>query len=135
MLQLLKSASPEDVFVQRYDQLLGWALSLTKHNQEQAEDLVHDAFIQFTHRRGDLAAIENTDAYLNRMLRNMYLSQVRRAGLIQESRFSIADFDSVEMGLRSFRASDPREHLDLHTSSLAPRRGIVLGHGLDLGWL
>ena len=113
MLKLLKSASPEDVFVQRYDQLLGWALSITNHNQEQAEDLVHDAFIQFTHRRGDLAAIENTDAYLNRMLRNMYLSQVRRAGLIQESRFSIADFDSVEMGLRSFRASDPREHLDL----------------------
>jgi RNA polymerase sigma factor (sigma-70 family) len=113
MLKLLKSASPEDLFVQRYDQLLGWALSLTNHNQEQAEDLVHDAFIQFTHRRGDLAAIENTDAYLNRMLRNMYLSQVRRAGLIQDSRFSIADFDSIEMGLRSFRASDPREHLDL----------------------
>ncbi len=113
MLKLLRPANPEDLFVQRYDQLLGWALSLTNHNQEQAEDLVHDAFIQFTHRRGDLAAIENTDAYLNRMLRNMYLSQVRRAGLIQDSRFSIADFDSVEMGLRTFRASDPGEHLDL----------------------
>jgi RNA polymerase sigma factor (sigma-70 family) len=113
MLKLLKPASPEDLFVQRYDLLLGWALSLTSHNQAQAEDLVHDAFIQFTHRRGDLAAIENTDAYLNRMLRNMYLSQVRRAGLIQDSRFSIADFDSAEMGLRTFRANDQREHLDL----------------------
>jgi RNA polymerase sigma factor (sigma-70 family) len=113
MLKLLKPANPEDLFVQRYDLLLGWALSLTSHNQAQAEDLVHDAFIQFTHRRGDLAAIENTDAYLNRMLRNMYLSQVRRAGLIQDSRFSIADFDSAEMGLRTFRANDQREHLDL----------------------
>jgi len=113
MLKLLRSASPEDLFVQRYDLLLVWALSLTSHNQAQAEDLVHDAFIQFTHRRGDLAAIENTDAYLNRMLRNMYLSQVRRAGLIQDSRFSIADFDSAEMGLRTFRANDQREHLDL----------------------
>src|SRR5260370_40142452 len=113
MVKLLKSANPEDLFVERYDLLLGWALSLTNHNQAQAEDLVHDAFIQFTHRRGNLAAIENTDAYLHRMLRNMYLSQVRRAGLIQDARFSIADFDSVEMGLRTFRANDPREHLDL----------------------
>jgi RNA polymerase sigma factor (sigma-70 family) len=113
MLRLLKPANPEDLFVERYEVLLGWALSLTNHNQAQAEDLVHDAFIQFTHRRGDLAAIENADAYLNRMLRNMYLSQVRRASLIHNSRFSIADFDSLEMGLRSFRANDPREHLDL----------------------
>jgi len=113
MLRLLKPANPEDLFVERYDALLGWALSITNHNQAQAEDLVHDAFIQFTHRRGDLAAIENTDAYLNRMLRNMYLSAVRRASLIPDSQLSIADFDSAELGLRTFRASDPNEHLEL----------------------
>lgn len=110
MLKLLKPASPEDVFVQRYDLLMGWALALTDRNQAQAEDLVHDAFIQFTLRRSGLGAIENTDAYLNRMLRNMYLSQIRRATLIQDSPFSIANFDSAEIGLRSI---DPRERVDV----------------------
>jgi RNA polymerase sigma factor (sigma-70 family) len=110
MLKLLKPASPEDVFVQRYDLLMGWALALTDRNQAQAEDLVHDAFIQFTLRRSGLGAIENTDAYLNRMLRNMYLSQIRRSTLIQDSPFSIANFDSAEIGLRSI---DPRERVDV----------------------
>ncbi|HKZ78128.1 MAG TPA: sigma-70 family RNA polymerase sigma factor, partial [Pyrinomonadaceae bacterium] len=82
----------------------------TNRNRTQAEDLVHDAFIQFTLRRSELGAIENTDAYLNRMLRNMYLSQIRRATLIQDSPFSIASFDSAEIGLRTI---DPRERVDV----------------------
>src|SRR5689334_22416471 len=110
MLKLLKPTSPEDLFIQRYDVLMSWALALTNHNRAQAEDLVHDAFIQFTLRRTDLAAIENADAYLNRMLRNMYLSQVRRATLAQESSFSIANYDSAEIGLRSI---DARERTDV----------------------
>ena len=110
MLKLLKHTSPEDLFIQRYDVLMGWALALTGRNRAQAEDLVHDAFIQFTLRRSELGAIENADAYLNRMLRNMYLSQIRRATLIQDSPFSIANFDSAEIGLRTI---DPRERVDV----------------------
>ncbi len=110
MLKLLKPAKPEDAFIQRYDLLMRWALSLTGNNRAQAEDLVHDAFIQFTVRRSELGAIENTDAYLHRILRNMHLSQVRRATLTEDSRVSIANFDSAEIGLRSI---DPREHVDL----------------------
>jgi RNA polymerase sigma factor (sigma-70 family) len=110
MLKLLRSASPEDLFVERYQILMRWSLSLTGNDRAQAEDLVHDAFIQFTVRRSELGAIENTDAYLNRMLRNMYLSQVRRSALIQDSPFSIANFDSAEIGLRT---SDARERVDV----------------------
>ncbi|HLA12249.1 MAG TPA: sigma-70 family RNA polymerase sigma factor [Pyrinomonadaceae bacterium] len=110
MLKLLKPARPEDLFIQRYDLLMQWALSLTGNNRAQAEDLVHDAFIQFTVRRSELGAIENTDAYLHRVLRNMHLSQVRRATLTEDSRFSIANFDSAEIGLRLV---DPREHVDI----------------------
>lgn len=110
MLKLLKPASPEDLFIQRYDLLMGWALGFTGGNRALAEDLLHDAFIQFTLRRSELKAIENTDAYLNRMLRNMYLSQVRRATLIQDSPISIANFDSAEIGLRNI---DPRERVDV----------------------
>jgi RNA polymerase sigma factor (sigma-70 family) len=108
MLKLLKAPSSEDLFIQRYDLMLKWGLSLTGNNRAHAEDLVHDAFIQFTLRRSDLSCIENTDAYLHRMLRNMYLSQVRRAALIQDSRFSVANFDSAEVALR---AVDPVDNL------------------------
>ena len=110
MLKLLKPASPEDVFVQRYDLLLKWSLSLTGNDRTQAEDLVHDAFIQFTVRRSELGAIENTDAYLNRMLRNMYLSQIRRSAVVQDPSFSIANFDSFEIGLRTI---DSVERIDV----------------------
>src|SRR6266540_4238936 len=108
MLKLLKAPSSEDLFIQRYDLMLKWGLSLTGNNRAQAEDLVHDAFIQFTLRRSELGAIENTDAYLHRILRNMYLSQVRRATLTEDSRSSIANFDSAEMGLR---AIDPHDYI------------------------
>src|SRR5260370_23480966 len=40
----------------------------------------------------------------------MYLSQIRRATLVQEKPFSIANFDSAEIGLRSI---DPRERVDV----------------------
>lgn len=107
MLKLLKAPSSEDLFIQRYDLMLKWALSLTGNNRAQAEDLVHDAFIQFTLRRSDLNSIENTDAYLHRMLRNMYLSRVRRAAVILDS-FSVASFDSAEVALRTV---DPIDNL------------------------
>jgi|SRR5215204_3196746 len=127
MLKLLKPSSPEDLFIQRYDELMSWALSFTNHNRAQAEDLVHDAFIQFTLRRADLAVIENADAYLNGMLRNMYLSQVRRATLVQDSSFSIANYDSAEIGLRSIDASERMDVQDdsVRVASWAFRGAVV----------
>jgi Sigma-70 region 2 len=123
MLRSLKpNPSHEDYFIQRYGWLMGRALQLTKRDSE-AEDLVHDAFIQFTLRRPDLAAIENADAYLNRMLRNMYLSSVRRANLIQDFPLSIAEYDSAEIGLR---ATDPRDQIKVQDEL----RQILAAEGL-----
>jgi DNA-directed RNA polymerase specialized sigma24 family protein len=49
MLKLWKSpVSAEDVFLEHYHQLVGWALQIAKGDRELAEDLVHDAYIQFT---------------------------------------------------------------------------------------
>lgn len=93
--------SHEDLFLQRYEWLLNWALQLTGRNHEQAEDLVHDAFIQFTLSRPDLDSIQNLEGYLYGMLRNMHLSQVRRAARIHNRPLSIIDYDSAEIGLRT----------------------------------
>ncbi|HLA10598.1 MAG TPA: sigma-70 family RNA polymerase sigma factor, partial [Pyrinomonadaceae bacterium] len=90
------SSSHEEVFAQRYRWLMGWALRLTNHDREQAEDLVHDTFVQFMINRPDLGVVqENIEGYLYGMLRNMHISQVRRALRIRETAFPIADILSI----------------------------------------
>lgn len=71
--------SHDDLFMARYQRLAAWALRLTGGQHHAAEDLVHDAFIQFTLKQPNLAVIENLDDYLFVMLRNLHISQARRA--------------------------------------------------------
>src|SRR5438034_5403431 len=100
------ASSHEDLFIQRYRWLMDWALRLTEHDRQQAEDLVHDAFVHFIISRPSLERIQqNIDGYLYTMLRNMHLSEVRRTARIRDavtpiSDFSLMDYDSVESGLR-----------------------------------
>ena len=102
MLRLQKIAvSPEELFSQRYAKMLGWSLHLTGGDRGQAEDLLHDLFVLFALRQPDLEAIENLDGYLYTMLRNLHLSQVRRASRINFRQLSVVDYDSAESGLRT----------------------------------
>src|SRR3989442_6971089 len=100
----------EEVFLARYGKLRSWALQLTEHDRERAEDLVHDAYIQFTFAQPDLDAISNLNGYLYSLLRNLHLSQLRRSTRRQHRTISIVDYDSAEIGLR---AADPRERIRL----------------------
>ena len=43
--------SREELFAERYELLLGWALHLTHQEREAAEDLVQDAFVQLANPR------------------------------------------------------------------------------------
>jgi DNA-directed RNA polymerase specialized sigma24 family protein len=109
MLFLPKHAvSHEDVFLERYDRLLSWALQLTDRDRSLAEDLLHDAFVLFTLNRPDLGSIRNPDAYLHALLRNLHISQMRAATPGRLQQLSILDYDSAEMGLW---AVDPREQI------------------------
>jgi DNA-directed RNA polymerase specialized sigma24 family protein len=98
--RLRKKYTYEDLFLERYDQLLAWAIRLTDHDLQQAEDLVHDVFVKFAMTQPDLHRIENTDAYLYTALRNTYRSQVRRAGYGSIKHLELLDFDSAELWLR-----------------------------------
>jgi RNA polymerase sigma factor (sigma-70 family) len=109
-MRRLRATAPapsyEDLFIRRYERLLAWALSLTDGDRGQAEDLVHDTFIQFTLGRPDLNTIDNLDGYLRVMLRNMHLSRVRRAARLRENssallQLSLVDQESAEVGLRA----------------------------------
>lgn len=101
--------SHEDLFIQHYARLLGWSMLLTGYDRQQAEDLVHDAFIQFTLVRPNLSAIHSLEGYLYTILRNLHLSRVRRAAVSRTSSLSAVDYDSAEIGLQD---SDP--HLQFH---------------------
>ncbi len=105
-------ATHESAFIERYERLYKSALILTKHNQDQAEDLLHDAFVQFSLSHPDLQSIQNLDGYLYRVLRNMRVSQMRRATRLQEATLvlsgtslenilSLPDHSSLERGLNS----------------------------------
>lgn len=100
----------EELFLERYKRLRGWALQLTENDREQAEDLVHDTYIQFTLTRPDLDAIGNLNGYLYTMMRNLQVSQLRRSQRRQNRTLSIIDYDSAQLGLR---AADPNEQVEL----------------------
>src|SRR5260370_63443 len=97
-----------ELFIERYERLLAWALQLTERDHEHAEDLLHDSFIQFTLSPPDLQSIKDLDAYLYVCLRNLHLSQMRRATRNSARELSIVDYDSAELGLW---AIDPRDQI------------------------
>lgn len=98
----------EALFIERYQRLLGLALQLTEGDRERAEDLVHDAFIQFSFSRPDLDTIENLEGYLYGMLRKLHLSQMRRDSRSRIQPHFLVEYDSAETGLHLI---DPRDRL------------------------
>jgi RNA polymerase sigma factor (sigma-70 family) len=76
-------ADHEDLFLARYERLLAFARQLRDVDAQRAEDLVHDAFVQFIVSRPPLDNIENLDGYLHRMVRNLHLSEIRRRTPVQ----------------------------------------------------
>jgi RNA polymerase sigma factor (sigma-70 family) len=123
-------SSHEDLFLQRYQWLMDAALRLTGRDQEEAEDLVHDVFIHFTLDRPDLERLTNLEGYLYTMLRNLHVSQIRRAARIRAttaspSDLSLTDYDFVEDGLRALeeRTQDVQDELRRICQYACARRG------------
>lgn len=88
----------EQLFTERYEALLAWAMRLTNQHHEAA-DLVQDAFVQFMLGRTGLEQIENIDGYLRRMLKYMHASRKsRQAQRVNDAALSVADYDSFTLG-------------------------------------
>jgi RNA polymerase sigma factor (sigma-70 family) len=115
MLKLWKSSqrpalSHETVFMARYEALLRWALRLTNNQRDEAEDLLHDSFIEFSLGQADLSAIENIDGYLRTVLRNIHLSALRKSSRHPSQPLLLVDYDSLVIGLRQ---TEPQSRLQL----------------------
>ena len=105
-----------DLFVEYYDLLRRWALQFTERDQTRAEDLIHDLFIHFTLARPDLDLIQNLESYLYVVMKNLHLSQVRRATRTPLRSLSVFEFDTVDVG---FWASDPRDRMRMRDELVA----------------
>lgn len=105
---VLAPQSLEDVFMARYERLRGWALHLSAGDSAAAEDLLQEAFVQFTARDPDLDSIQNLDAYLFGLVRILHLSQSRRTRRRAQLLGSALDYNAAILGLRH---ADPRDQL------------------------
>lgn len=96
--------SHEAAFIEHYRWLMTWALQLTHHDRERAEDLVQEVFSAFAIAHTDLSAVDNIQAYLYTTLRNIHVSQVRLASRSHNKPQSIVDYSVAEAALD---ATDP----------------------------
>src|SRR5947209_357807 len=94
-LRLVESETHEEVFLERYDRVKKWAMHLAGNDRQAAQDLLQDAFVQFTFSRPDIATINNLDAYIYGILRHLHLSQIRQAANRQWQQFSLVECDSA----------------------------------------
>jgi RNA polymerase sigma factor (sigma-70 family) len=95
-----KTPRHEEIFLERYSRLLKWAFQLTRPDRELARDLVQEAFIRFTVSAGNLVTINNVDSYLRGIVRNTYLSHLRRSSRQQHEplpNFEFAESNSLLM--------------------------------------
>lgn len=95
----------ESLFMRLYDQLLRQATELTS-DAAQAEDLLHDAFINFTLRRPALERLQNVEGYLYRMIRNLFVSDVRRRAQLPTVSLAPGDYETAQLGLRAQPPND-----------------------------
>jgi DNA-directed RNA polymerase specialized sigma24 family protein len=94
----------EEYFFSSYRRLMEWSLQLAGHDREDAEDLVHDLYVQFAlagASGASLDEVENLDAYLFSVLRNLHYAHLRRAGRSPIDDLTIVDFDTISRGLAS----------------------------------
>ena len=122
---LKKKKSHEEVFLERYSAMLTWARNLSKSDPEAAEDIVQDAFIQFTLTAPDLSGIQNLDGYLYGLLRNLCVSRFRRETKNRLEQLSIYEYDSAIDGLETVDFRDQenaRDELQRIISFLAVRK-------------
>ena len=94
------AASHEDLFVERYSELLAVARRITGGDREACADLLQDAYVQFVVVRPDLARIEHLDAYLATLVRHLHVSRIRLKANQPQIHVELSDYDSADLALR-----------------------------------
>jgi len=105
-IRLPDSRTRENLFTAKYAWLLRWALHFAQGDRPTAEDLVQDAFIRFVLAETKLRSAENIEALLYTYLKYAHLAHLRRLQRYPHEPLSIAEFDSLQLGLRESQGAD-----------------------------
>jgi RNA polymerase sigma factor (sigma-70 family) len=84
-------------FLSRYDQLLKLAQKLTDADRSLAQDVVHDAFVQFMLSSTDYGSIDNVDHYLHKVVRNVHRTHIRQRSTGRLEQLSETTQDATPM--------------------------------------
>jgi DNA-directed RNA polymerase specialized sigma24 family protein len=103
----------EKMFLECYSWLVECALNITHGQRERAEDLVHDVFVRFLDNDKNIASISDVRGYLNGMVRNLHLLQLRRATRHSVQSLTLVDYDSALVGLRTWNSVEQLQSADL----------------------
>lgn len=93
-----KQATHEELFLNRYPELMSWSIRISGNDRERAEDLVHDAYIQWMLVKPDVR-IANLNGYLYGMLRNIHSAEKRRAYRVPQTSLTAVEYDSALLSL------------------------------------
>jgi len=114
-----ESHAPEEIFAERYDWLLKWALYFAQGDQAEAEDLVQDTFVRFVVSEPEMKDMERIEALLYTYLKFVHLSHVRRTQRYPYQELPLVDFDSIHLAIRETPSVDPIEVQDTLRSIVA----------------
>ncbi len=112
LLTLVKRHAPDlrgdhdAAFMARYAALRTFAAHLVGADWSLLEDLIQDAYVQFTTAQPDLAQIRDLDAYLATLVRNLRVSSIRRAVTHRMRHVAVEDYDSVMLVLDASSTED-----------------------------
>ena len=98
-----KQATHEELFLNRYPELLSWSMRVSGNDRDRAEDLVQDAYLQWMLVKPDVQIL-NLDGYLYGMLRNIHSAEKRRAVRANQTSLTAVEYDSALLCLH--RAND-----------------------------
>ena len=96
-----------DLFVLKYEWLMQWALYFAQGDRSTAEDMVQDTFVQFAISDPELDDPQNVEALLYTYLKHVHMAHLRRLQKYPLQNLSIAEFDSINVGLRQSPSANP----------------------------
>ena len=97
----------DELFVEKYEWLMRWALHFAQGERTTAEDMVQDTFVRFAISHPEFEHIENAEALLYTYLKHVHLEHLHRTQKYPLQNLSIDEFDSLHAGLRQSPSVPP----------------------------
>ena len=130
------AAGDPDAFAALYDRLavrlLGAARTMTGSSTD-AEDVVHDLFVELARGRARLAAVADLEAYVFTMLRNAVRRRGRRAALDRRAVLAIAEGRRAAGAFATAAADLPDDALAAAVAALPEAQREVVALKIDAG--